>query len=42
MEKLIGQGCDVTDVNIAPGRLRGYLDETVPWTVKDALTLFYD
>ena len=32
-EKLIGLGCDGTNVNIAAGGLRGYLEEAVPWIV---------
>ena len=32
-EKLIGVGCDGTNVNIAAGGLRGYLEEAVPWIV---------
>ena len=29
--KLIGFGCDGANVNIAPGGLRGHLEEAVPW-----------
>ena len=32
-DKLIGFGCDGTSVNIAGGRLRGYLEQSVPWVV---------
>ena len=32
-EKLIGLGCDGTNVNIAARGLRGYLEEAVPWIV---------
>jgi hypothetical protein len=32
-EKLMGLGCDGTNVNIAAGGLRGYLEEAVPWIV---------
>ena len=32
-EKLIGLGCNGTNVNIAARGLRGYLEEEVPWIV---------
>lgn len=32
-EKLIGFGCDGTNVNTAAGGLRGYLEKAVPWIV---------
>ena len=32
-EKLIGLGCNGTNVNIATGGLRGYLEEALPWIV---------
>ena len=32
-EKLIGLGCDGTNVNIAAGGLRGYLEEAVLWII---------
>ena len=32
-KKLIGLGCDGTNVNIAARGLRGYLEEAVPWIV---------
>ena len=31
--KLVAFGCDGTSVNIAPGGLRGHLEESVPWVV---------
>lgn len=31
--KLVGFGCDGTNVNIAPGGVRGFLEESVPWVV---------
>ena len=31
--KLVGLGCDGTNVNIGDRGLRGYLEETVPWVV---------
>ena len=31
--KLIGFGCDGTNVNIAAGGLRGFLEKSVPWIV---------